>query len=194
MIDFTHFKELSSALIYFLTVKDLPFAGSLFSGLGKGHRSVPISWQCRVHWRLSDLGFSLCRNAGEQAMEVSGNSFFPPRSGEMIKKKNCDLLKFAFNWQQVDIYGFCVVVHMMLHGSYMEIQKKSSSDGYIYQPRTSLKRYFAFLHNSFYLQCGTVYFINKKNPLMVVCSAQFWLQILESWSMEKSVHKASEYR
>ncbi|ONI17128.1 hypothetical protein PRUPE_3G139600, partial [Prunus persica] len=37
---------------------------------------------------------------------------------------------------QVDTYGLCVVVHLMLHNSYMEIEKKLSPEGgYIYQPK-----------------------------------------------------------
>uniref|UniRef100_A0A5B7CE93 Putative mitotic checkpoint serine/threonine-protein kinase BUB1 n=1 Tax=Davidia involucrata TaxID=16924 RepID=A0A5B7CE93_DAVIN len=44
---------------------------------------------------------------------------------------------------QVDSYGLCVIVHMMLHNSYMEIEKKASSDGgYVYQPKSSFKRYW----------------------------------------------------
>ncbi|XP_022930700.1 mitotic checkpoint serine/threonine-protein kinase BUB1 [Cucurbita moschata] len=44
---------------------------------------------------------------------------------------------------QVDIYGFCVVVHTMLHGSYMDVEKKVSSDGsFVYLPKTSFKRYW----------------------------------------------------
>ncbi|XP_052208011.1 mitotic checkpoint serine/threonine-protein kinase BUB1 [Diospyros lotus] len=44
---------------------------------------------------------------------------------------------------QVDTYGLCVIVHMMLHNSYMEIQKKTFSDGtHLYQPKSSFKRYW----------------------------------------------------
>ncbi|KAJ1387974.1 Serine/threonine-protein kinase, active site [Sesbania bispinosa] len=44
---------------------------------------------------------------------------------------------------QVDAYGICAVVHMMLHNSYMEIVKKESSDGgYEYLPRLPFKRYW----------------------------------------------------
>ncbi|KAA8524346.1 hypothetical protein F0562_010769 [Nyssa sinensis] len=44
---------------------------------------------------------------------------------------------------QVDTYDLCVIVHLMLHNSYMEIEKKASSDGgYVYQPKSSLKRYW----------------------------------------------------
>ncbi|KAK4745362.1 hypothetical protein SAY87_011674 [Trapa incisa] len=43
---------------------------------------------------------------------------------------------------QVDMYGLCVIVHMMLHGSYMEIVKKNSPDGCFYQPKSSFKRYW----------------------------------------------------
>ncbi|KAK6241708.1 hypothetical protein SCA6_007097 [Theobroma cacao] len=43
---------------------------------------------------------------------------------------------------QVDTYGLCVVVHMMLHNTYMEIEKKASDDDYIYLPKSSFKRYW----------------------------------------------------
>ncbi|KAL9669050.1 hypothetical protein QQ045_006591 [Rhodiola kirilowii] len=44
---------------------------------------------------------------------------------------------------QVDTYGLCVIVHMMLHGSYMEVLKKPSADGgYTYQPKLPFKRYW----------------------------------------------------
>nr|XP_043626262.1 mitotic checkpoint serine/threonine-protein kinase BUB1 isoform X2 [Erigeron canadensis] len=44
---------------------------------------------------------------------------------------------------QVDTYGLCVIVHLMLHNSYnMEIEKKASADGgYSYQPKSPFKRY-----------------------------------------------------
>ncbi|GMY10146.1 mitotic checkpoint serine/threonine-protein kinase BUB1 [Fagus crenata] len=43
---------------------------------------------------------------------------------------------------QVDTYGLCVIVHLMLHNSYMEVEKKASSDGdCIYLPKSSFKRY-----------------------------------------------------
>lgn len=44
---------------------------------------------------------------------------------------------------QVDAYGLCAVVHVMLHNSYMEIVKKESSDGgFVYLPRLPFKRYW----------------------------------------------------
>ncbi|GAB4825647.1 hypothetical protein Ancab_008521 [Ancistrocladus abbreviatus] len=44
---------------------------------------------------------------------------------------------------QVDTYGLCVIVHMMLHGSYMEVEKKASSDGgCVYLPKSPFKRYW----------------------------------------------------
>ena len=43
---------------------------------------------------------------------------------------------------QIDAYGLCVIVHMMLHGSYMAVEKKESLDGsYTYKPKSVLKRY-----------------------------------------------------
>ncbi|KAK0590744.1 hypothetical protein LWI29_031169 [Acer saccharum] len=49
------------------------------------------------------------------------------------------------SWRdQVDTYGLCVIVHMMLHGGpYLEVEKKTSPDGgFIYQPKSSFKRYW----------------------------------------------------
>lgn len=44
---------------------------------------------------------------------------------------------------QVDTYGLCVIVHMMLHGSYMSIEKKTAPGGSpLYQPKSALKRYW----------------------------------------------------
>ncbi|KAM1717968.1 hypothetical protein ACFX11_025738 [Malus domestica] len=44
---------------------------------------------------------------------------------------------------QVDTYGLCVVVHTMLHNSYMEIDKKPSPEGgHFYLPKSSFKRYW----------------------------------------------------
>ncbi|KAK9078073.1 hypothetical protein SSX86_002130 [Deinandra increscens subsp. villosa] len=42
---------------------------------------------------------------------------------------------------QVDTYGLCVIVHLMLHNTYLEIDKKPSPDGYSYQPKSPFKRY-----------------------------------------------------
>ncbi|KAH0865932.1 hypothetical protein HID58_083143 [Brassica napus] len=47
------------------------------------------------------------------------------------------------SFRQVDTYGLCVIVHMMLHNTYMEIDKKQSLDGgHVNLPRTSFKRYW----------------------------------------------------
>ncbi|KAL2640698.1 hypothetical protein AAZX31_06G272000 [Glycine max] len=44
---------------------------------------------------------------------------------------------------QVDAYGLCAVVHMMLHNCYMEVVKKEQSDGsYMYLPKLPFKRYW----------------------------------------------------
>ncbi|PKA46696.1 checkpoint serine/threonine-protein kinase [Apostasia shenzhenica] len=44
---------------------------------------------------------------------------------------------------QIDTYGLCVIVHMMLHGSYMNLEKKAKPEGgYFYQPKKPLKRYW----------------------------------------------------
>ncbi|KAF8118325.1 hypothetical protein N665_0005s0092 [Sinapis alba] len=56
----------------------------------------------------------------------------------------CTEMKENKPWKfQVDTYGLCVIVHMMLHNTYMEIDKKQSLDGgYVNLPRTSFKRYW----------------------------------------------------
>ncbi|KAI5652514.1 hypothetical protein M9H77_29701 [Catharanthus roseus] len=44
---------------------------------------------------------------------------------------------------QADAYGLCVIVHMMLHNSYMEIERRKTPEGcYIYQPKAHFKRYW----------------------------------------------------
>ncbi|CAN8270970.1 unnamed protein product [Cochlearia groenlandica] len=56
----------------------------------------------------------------------------------------CMEMKENRPWKfQVDTYGLCVIVHMMLNNTYMEIGKKQSMDGaHINLPRTSFKRYW----------------------------------------------------
>ncbi|KAL8151099.1 hypothetical protein V2J09_020907 [Rumex salicifolius] len=48
------------------------------------------------------------------------------------------------HWKfQVDTYGLCVIVHMMLHSTYMTVEKKTASDGSIvYMPKLPFKRYW----------------------------------------------------
>ncbi|XP_020692988.1 mitotic checkpoint serine/threonine-protein kinase BUB1 [Dendrobium catenatum] len=44
---------------------------------------------------------------------------------------------------QVDTYGLCVIVHMMLHGSYLTLEKKAKPNGSDhYQPKKPFKRYW----------------------------------------------------
>lgn len=56
----------------------------------------------------------------------------------------CTEMKENKPWKfQVDTYGLCVIVHMMLHNTYMEIDKKQSLDGgHVNLPRSSFKRYW----------------------------------------------------
>ncbi|KAK9676829.1 hypothetical protein RND81_11G104300 [Saponaria officinalis] len=55
---------------------------------------------------------------------------------------NCVEMRENKPWKyQVDTYGLCVIVHMMLHNSYMEIKMKGTPDGgYIYIPTLPFKR------------------------------------------------------
>ncbi|KAF8413853.1 hypothetical protein HHK36_001847 [Tetracentron sinense] len=43
---------------------------------------------------------------------------------------------------QANTYGLCVIVHMMLHNTYMMIEKVPSNGSYVYQPKSHLKRYW----------------------------------------------------
>ncbi|XP_047948462.1 mitotic checkpoint serine/threonine-protein kinase BUB1-like [Salvia hispanica] len=44
---------------------------------------------------------------------------------------------------QVDMYGLCVIVHMMLHNKYMKVEKIASPEGgFHYQPKEHYKRYW----------------------------------------------------
>lgn len=44
---------------------------------------------------------------------------------------------------QVDTYGLCSIVHMMLHGSYMELVKRTDPAGdCLYHPKAAFKRYW----------------------------------------------------
>ncbi|KAF3330099.1 mitotic checkpoint serine/threonine-protein kinase BUB1 [Carex littledalei] len=56
----------------------------------------------------------------------------------------CVQMQEKHKWKfQVDTYGLCVIVHMMLHGSYMNIEKKVNVDGsYHFQPKSTLRRYW----------------------------------------------------
>ncbi|KAM7495094.1 hypothetical protein LguiB_029703 [Lonicera macranthoides] len=74
-----------------------------------------------------------CRTSGFRCIEMQENKAWTFQASFLSK------IMFAF----VDTYGLCVIVHMMLHNSYMEIEKKATSDGgYIYQPKSSFKRYW----------------------------------------------------
>ncbi|CAL9012500.1 unnamed protein product [Prunus brigantina] len=60
-----------------------------------------------------------------------------------VNSPNIFVSNFSVTCYHVDTYGLCVVVHLMLHNSYMEIEKKLSPEGgYIYQPKSSFKRYW----------------------------------------------------
>ncbi|XP_010467786.1 PREDICTED: LOW QUALITY PROTEIN: mitotic checkpoint serine/threonine-protein kinase BUB1 [Camelina sativa] len=56
----------------------------------------------------------------------------------------CMEMKEKKPWKfQVDTYGLCAIVHLMLHNTYIKIDKKQSLDGgHINLPRTSFKRYW----------------------------------------------------
>ncbi|KAG9440333.1 hypothetical protein H6P81_020498 [Aristolochia fimbriata] len=100
---------------------------------GYPERAGPWSHQglCLVDWgrgidlRLFPAGTKLkgdCRTSGFRCVEMQENR------------------PWTF---QVDTYGLCVIVHMLLHGSYMTIEKKVQSDGnFLYMPKSSLKRYW----------------------------------------------------
>ncbi|CAN1351416.1 Mitotic checkpoint serine/threonine-protein kinase BUB1 [Linum perenne] len=91
-----------------------------------------IDWGRAIDLRLfpSNMEFEgACRTSGFRCVEMQEN-----------KRWKC----------QADSYNLCVVVHLMLHGSYMETERKHTSDsGNIIMPRLSVKRYpshFCMLH------------------------------------------------
>lgn len=124
-------------------------AGTLPCRLGKGNRSASFSWQHGIWGWLQDFWLPLYWNAREEAMEISGNS-----QTFLTIKLHCSvhttylILVHLCHYHQVDTYGLCAIVHMMLHNSYMEIEKKASPDGgLVYLPKLSFKRYVRiFLH------------------------------------------------
>ncbi|CAN1851294.1 Mitotic checkpoint serine/threonine-protein kinase BUB1 [Linum perenne] len=92
---------------------------SIFQGL------CLIDWGRAIDLRLfpSNMEFEgACRTSGFRCVEMQEN-----------KRWKC----------QADSYNLCVVVHLMLHGSYMETERKHTSDsGNIIMPRLSVKRYW----------------------------------------------------
>ncbi|KAG8473325.1 hypothetical protein CXB51_035457 [Gossypium anomalum] len=56
--------------------------------------------------------------------------------------RGIDLQLFPKNTEFTDTYGLCVAVHMMLHNTYMEVERKASDGGCIYLPKSSFKRYW----------------------------------------------------
>lgn len=97
------------------------------------HRSGPWQHQglCLVDWGRG-IDLQLFPNHTKFIGDCRTSGF---RCIEMQEKK-----PWTF---QVDAYGLCVIVHMMLHNSYMEIEKSTSPDGgYIYRPKTNFKRYW----------------------------------------------------
>ncbi|EXB44632.1 Mitotic checkpoint serine/threonine-protein kinase [Morus notabilis] len=85
-----------------------------------------------------------------EALHVAGiiHGDFKP-DNMLIRYARDDLVEDAFPdrsgpWRdQVDTYGLCAIVHLMLHNSYMDIQKKPAPDGgYIYLPMSSFRRYW----------------------------------------------------
>lgn len=78
-------------------------------------------------------------------MEISGGSLLKLHYKCNVAHNQLPLkLHFSITCQQVDSYGLCAVVHMMLHNSYMDIVKKESSDvDYVYLPRLPFKRYIS---------------------------------------------------
>ncbi|XP_057525554.1 mitotic checkpoint serine/threonine-protein kinase BUB1 isoform X1 [Amaranthus tricolor] len=63
----------------------------------------------------------------------------------------CVEMKEDKPWKfQVDTHGLCVIVHMMLHNTYMEIEKRASNGGDFYLPKLPVKRYWKFNWENFF--------------------------------------------
>ncbi|KAJ7981492.1 Mitotic checkpoint Serine/Threonine-kinase BUB1-like protein [Quillaja saponaria] len=76
---------------------------------------------------------------------------------------------------QVDTYALCVIVHMMLHNSYMEnVKRPSSSGGYINLPRLSFRRYWnVALWKTFFTKLLNHYPGNNDKELLHSLRASF---------------------
>ncbi|KAH0983378.1 hypothetical protein GBA52_010555 [Prunus armeniaca] len=87
-----------------------------------------------------------CRTSGFRCLEMQENR---PWAFQVVfvlfctvNSANIFVSNFAVTCYQVDTYGLCVV-HLMLHNSYMEIEKKLSPEGgYINQSKSSFERYW----------------------------------------------------
>jgi hypothetical protein len=97
------------------------------------YKKAPILVQglCLIDW-----GRSIDTALFPEGMKFIGDSNTVAfRCIEMLEKR-----PWTF---QVDTYGLCGVVHCLLHGSYMEIQKSCGSDSRpIYSPKAPYKRYW----------------------------------------------------
>lgn len=73
------------------------------------------------------------------------------------------------------MYGLCVVVHMMLHNSYMEIEKKASPDGtFFYQPKSHFKRFVCPFPLKCLVRC--CFIVAQRNLCVLLV---YGLQVLE---------------
>lgn len=72
------------------------------------------------------------------------------------------------------MYGLCVIVHVMLHNSYMEIEKKATPEGsFHYQPKSHYKRFIHTLHSSLYpVLLGILY--HKKCSSFDFARIRYW--------------------
>lgn len=94
------------------------------------------SWKqqgvCLIDWGRS-IDLTLFAEGTEFVGDSKTDGF---RCTEMIEKK-----PWTF---QVDTYGLCGVAHCLLHGNYMEIDKRSSNGApqVVYRPKAPYKRYW----------------------------------------------------
>lgn len=123
--------------------------GSMFDRLGPEHWYHSLHRWYWVCGRQQDWWVPMHRNAGEEALDLSGiytclQSWLVTNILAFDCKVNLKrILRALYNTTlQVDTYGLCGVVHCLLHGSYMEIEKRSvvAASQPIYRPKAPFKR------------------------------------------------------
>lgn len=89
---------------------------------------------------------------------------------------------------QADTYGLCVIVHMMLHGSYMELVKQTDPGGdCLYHPKAAFKRYWnGGLWKNFFMTLLNVKSC-KENPNLSILRKGFEDHLSSSPQLKKKL-------
>eukprot|EP01104_Vermistella_antarctica_P015553 TRINITY_DN512_c5_g1_i1.p1 TRINITY_DN512_c5_g1~~TRINITY_DN512_c5_g1_i1.p1 ORF type:complete len:1292 (-),score=394.95 TRINITY_DN512_c5_g1_i1:109-3783(-) len=98
--------------------------------------------------QLIDFGLTVDRSLYDASTSFAGNSH--------SDASQCVAMRSSEEWTtQPDLFGICGVVHCLLHGEYMEIEKKQldENEGECWMPKKAFKRYWQVgLWKSFFAQ------------------------------------------